>query len=180
MDEELSDPRRIVAVGSLFPASERDIPEQAGLYAFWWLGDKSRLLGARLQIELKGPGGRWVSVEYKDWWPESLPYPCLYIGKTIKLSRRFTQHILPKFKEQLHKFTSDGHQKQKAKISTCQLRYGIEHVFRDEQEPLRLIKANVGFSWSTSLPQNAVEERFFAEDRLIGQWRPWFNIDSER
>jgi len=27
---------------------------------------------------------------------------------------------------------------------------------------------------------NAIAERFFEEDRLVGTWRPWFNIDSER
>jgi len=40
----------------------------------------------------------------------------------------------------------------------------------------------VGFSYSTDSPDNAnaVAERFYEEDRLVGTWRPWFNIDSER
>lgn len=61
-----------------------------------------------------------------------------------------------------------------------QLRHGIEHIFPDEQNPLELIFGSVGFSYRTDFDGNGVAERFFEEDRLIGNWRPWFNIDSER
>ena len=60
------------------------------------------------------------------------------------------------------------------------MRHGIEHVFKDHDAPLDIINNKVGFSYSTKFEENAVAERFFTEDRLIGIWRPWFNIDSER
>ena len=64
--------------------------------------------------------------------------------------------------------------------TSCQLRWGIEHIFPQEGNPLELIFNSVGFSHRTDFPENAIAERFFDEDRLVGAWRPWFNIDSER
>jgi hypothetical protein len=64
--------------------------------------------------------------------------------------------------------------------TSCQLRWGIEHVFPSENDPLSLIATSVGFSFRTDFRDNAIAERFFEEDRLVGTWRPWFNIDSER
>ena len=49
-----------------------------------------------------------------------------------------------------------------------------------ELNPLALIESSVGFSYRTNFGDNAIAERFFEEDRLVGIWRPWFNIDSER
>ena len=70
--------------------------------------------------------------------------------------------------------------KTKPHTTSCQLRFGIEHVFNDEPNPLELIFNKVSFSYSTDFNENAVAERFFKEDKLIGTWRPWFNTDSER
>ena len=70
--------------------------------------------------------------------------------------------------------------KAKPCTSSCQLRLGIEHVFQAEQDPLSVIFRAVGFSYRTDFLENAIAERFFEEDRLVGVWRPWFNIDSER
>jgi hypothetical protein len=57
---------------------------------------------------------------------------------------------------------------------------GIEHTFPAEDAPLDLIKKSVGYSYFDQFKDNAVAERFFAEDWLIGHLRPWFNVDSER
>ena len=70
--------------------------------------------------------------------------------------------------------------KAKPNTTSCQLRWGIEHIFPQEANPLNVIMGNVGFSYRTDFPDNAIAERFFEEDRLVGSWRPWFNIDSER
>lgn len=136
-------------------------------------------MAANRHIVLKGPNGRLVDVEYKDWWPEEIRYPCLYVGKTTNLRKRFSQHIMPGLARRLHEPHPYNH-KVKPHTTTCQLRYGIEHVFGDNQKPLDIISKNVGFSYCTNFPENSVAERFFEEDRLIGTWRPWFNIDSER
>ncbi len=69
--------------------------------------------------------------------------------------------------------------KAKPKTTSCQLRFGIEHVFPNEADPLKVIFNCIGFS-HREFPDNEIAERFFEEDRLVGIWRPWFNIDSER
>lgn len=43
-----------------------------------------------------------------------------------------------------------------------------------------IIFKSVGFSYRTDFHDNPIAERFFEEDRLVGFYRPWFNIDSER
>ncbi|MCY1299951.1 hypothetical protein D9M70_495020 [compost metagenome] len=134
---------------------------------------------ANRHIVLKGPGGSDVDVHYHDWWPSDAPYPCLYVGKSTDLKIRFRQHLLPGTAERAHQ-TLDGNLKAKPRTTSCQLRFGIEHIFPQEKKPLTLICEHVGFSWCDEFPDNAVAERFFAEDRLVGHLRPWFNIDSER
>ena len=74
----------------------------------------------------------------------------------------------------------NGNEKQRNVTTSCQLRYGIEHVFKNHPSPLEVIDSKVGFSYSTRFSENSIAERFYAENRLIGIWRPWFNVDSER
>lgn len=155
------------------------VPASPGVYAFWWVGEKKHLMGANRHIVLKGPGGVDVDVHYHDWWPSAAPYPCLYVGKSTDLKTRFRQHLLPGTAERAHQ-PLEGNFKAKPRTTSCQLRFGIEHIFPQEQKPLKLISEHVGFSWCDEFPDNAVAERFFAEDRLVGYLRPWFNIDSER
>lgn len=155
------------------------VPLSAGVYAFWWTGSREQLLQANRHIVLKGPGGKSVDVHYHDWWPAEAPFPCLYVGKATNLRRRFREHLLPGTAGRAHRALS-GNLKTKPRTSSCQLRFGIEHIFPAESDPLALIADSVGFSWCDEFPENAVAERFFAEDRLVGHFRPWFNIDSER
>ena len=79
----------------------------------------------------------------------------------------------------IHEFHPNG-RKAKPRTTSCQLRFGIEHVFPMVKDPLGLIFQSVGFSFDDGFADNAVAERFFLETSLIGQWRPWFNVDSER
>lgn len=155
------------------------LPETPGVYAFWWLGNKDKLLEANRKVLLVGPNKKLVEVEYLDWWPKNLTYPCLYVGKTTNLKKRFSQHIKRGCKSRLHEIPKNNHKKN-VKTTSCQLRYGIEHVFKTESDPLLLINEEVGFSYMTNFDTNAIAERFFTEDKLIGKWRPWFNVDSER
>lgn len=82
-------PSVIRPVKQIYSGNRIDLPETAGIYAFWWIGQKSQLLAANRHIVLKGPGGIPVDVEYQDWWPEELAYPCLYVGKSTNIRRRF-------------------------------------------------------------------------------------------
>lgn len=171
--------KSIKKIGEILAKHKIDLPEEAGVYAFWWLGRKDELMAANRHIVLKGPSEKPVDVEFLDWWPTELVYPCLYVGKTTNIKKRFPLHVKRDSKNRLH-FIPVTNEKQKAVTSSCQLRYGIEHVFKDCDEPLQVILDKVGFSYSTDFDENAVVERFFEEDRLIGAWRPWFNVDSER
>lgn len=169
----------IRSVGQIFQSNRIDIPGKAGVYAFWWIGDREILLSSNRNIVLKGPGGRPVDVTYEDWWPEDLIYPCLYIGKSTDIKKRFSQHIKRKSFGRLHP-KPENNCKGRPATTSCQLRFGIEHIFPEDTNPLSLIFNSVGFSYRTDFEANAIAERFFEEDKLIGLWRPWFNIDSER
>jgi hypothetical protein len=164
---------------NIFVGRSIDLPESPGVYAFWWLGERSQLINSNRHIVLKGPREQPVDVEYRDWWPKDLAYPCLYVGKSTNIRKRFSLHIKRNCPGRLHDAHPDNWKARPATTS-CQLRWGIEHIFPTERDPLALIYSAVGFSFNTDFPDNAVVERFFEEDRLIGTWRPWFNIDSER
>jgi hypothetical protein len=172
-------PESIRRVDQIFVGRSIELPEDPGVYAFWWVGPRDVLMTANRHIRLKGPGERPVDVEYKDWWPEELVYPALYVGKTTNIKKRFSLHIKRGCSRRLHKAHPEN-VKAKPCTSSCQLRFGIEHVFPNEQNPLNIIFHCVGFSYRTDFADNAIAERFFVEDLLVGTWRPWFNIDSER
>lgn len=158
--------------------SPYDIPRDSGVYAFWWIGDRRKLLAASTHIILVGPGGKEVNVQFTEWWPNSLKYPCLYVGKSTNLRKRFGQHLMRGSRGRVHTIPANG-RKQKAATTACQLRYGIEHIFPKESKPLDLIARDVGFSFKVYAAED-IAERFFQEDLLIGTLRPWFNVDSER
>lgn len=166
-------------VRQIFVRRSIDLPEQPGVYAFWWVGKRDQLLGANRHIVLKGPREQPVDVKYQDWWPKDLAYPCLYVGKSTNIRKRFSLHIKRDCSGRLHKAHPENW-KAKPNTTSCQLRWGIEHIFPSEENPLTVIFESVGFSFRTDFPENAIAERFFEEDRLVGSWRPWFNIDSER
>ena len=176
---EMYNPKKI---NEIHLQTKIDLEEKPGIYAFWWMGDKQKLLTSYKEIELAGPGGDIKHLRFKDWWPADSPYPCLYVGKTTNLKNRFGLHIKSGSKGVLHPYIQRP-QKAKAKTTTCQLRYGIEHIFRDEKNPLDIISNDVGFSYSLmgdNKENDPVHERFYLENLLIGHFRPWFNLDSER
>lgn len=170
----------IVKIKDLYKENKLVLPEEAGVYAFWWIGNKSELLNSDRNLILSGPNKKPINIILDDWWPEDLSYPCLYIGKSTNIKDRFLSHIRNGSKQRLHTIEMDG-AKIKPITTTCQLRYGIEHIFRKNNNPLEIIFENVGFSYKTIFNgTNQVVERFYEEDLLIGKWRPWFNLDSER
>lgn len=172
-------PASIRSISQIVANNRIALPEEPGVYAFWWIGDRASLLNANRKIVLKGPNGLPVEVEYRDWWPPELAYPCLYVGKSTNIRKRFSLHLKRGSHGRLHAAHPEHH-KAEPNTTSCQLRWGIEHVLPIENDPLTLITTSVGFSFRTDFRDNAIAERFFEEDRLVGTWRPWFNIDSER
>jgi len=169
----------IELISKITENSRIDLPEEPGVYAFWWVGPKETLMNSNRHIVLRGPNQRPLKVEYIDWWPPELKFPCLYVGKSTNIKKKFSNHLKRGSPQRLHPI-ADGNLKQKPATTSCQLRHGIEHLFENNSNPLDIINNSVGFSYSTNFDKNATAERFFTEDRLIGTWRPWFNIDSKR
>ncbi len=163
-------------IEDIFQNQRIKLPDKAGVYAFWWTGNRQELLESNRNIVLKGPGGNPVNVDFEDWWPENIPYPCLYVGKSTSIKKRFPKHMNRGSEKRLYTIP-ETNEKQKPITSSGQLRYGIEHIFKNENNPLEIIYQKVGFSYNTNL---TVVDRFYKENYLIGKWRPWFNIDSER
>lgn len=52
---------------------------------------------------------------------------------------------------QLHKIPASN-EKQKPHSTSCQLRYGIEHIFKNDDKLLNIILILVGFSYSMDIP----------------------------
>jgi hypothetical protein len=175
----MKSPDAIQKVSDIIRGNRIRLPEEPGVYAFWWIADKKELMASNRHIILKGPGGKDVDVSYHDWWPDDLAYPCLYVGKSTNIKKRFSQHLMRGSSGRVHAPLETNH-KQKPHTTACQLRFGIEHIFPDNDSPLDIINNKVGFSCRTDFSDNAIAERFFEEDLLVGLWRPWFNVDSER
>jgi hypothetical protein len=127
--------KNIRSVSEICKGNTIDLPEEPGVYAFWWIADKVELMNSQRRIVLKGPGGRPMDVEFRDWWPNELVCPCLYIGKSTNIKKRFSLNIKRGSPHRLHEIPKT-HEKQKPVTTSCQLRNGIEHIFRDAQNPL--------------------------------------------
>ncbi|MGQ7246339.1 hypothetical protein ACUN9Y_03255 [Halomonas sp. V046] len=108
------------------------LPELAGVYAFWWIADRDELLAANCHIVLKGPSGRLVDVEFKDWWPPELEFPCLYVGKSTNIKKRLSLHIMRGFPARQHQIPGDN-QKQRTVTTSCQVRYGTVACIQQPQ-----------------------------------------------
>jgi len=170
---------QIRCISAIVSGDRIDLPDMPGIYAFWWTASRGKLLSSNRRMRLKGPRAIWIPIELRDWWPSDTQYPCLYVGKTTNIKRRFSLHLKRGFRERLH-FIPKSNDKLRPVTTSCQLRYGIEHIFRSSTNPLGIIEDDVSFSFQTDGVAANVTERFYMEDLLIGTWRPWFNIDSER
>ena len=184
MIDQIKLPKEITQLcGEILPL--RDISEKnilksiKSVYCFWWLADKKILFNSDRKIQLKGPGNKFVELKYEIWFPAELTYIPLYVGKTTKLKSRISKHLLLKSSGRVHGKPVD-YKKTKPKNSSCQLRFGIEHIFPNIEKPKDFILKNIGLSFIEVDGENAVSRRFYLEDFAIGYFKPWFNLDSER
>jgi len=83
-------------VVDIFQGQRINLPSDAGVYAFWWIGNRQELMQSNRHIVLKGPAEQPVDVQFMKWWPLELNYPCLYVGKTTNIKKRFSLHIKSK------------------------------------------------------------------------------------
>jgi hypothetical protein len=143
----------------------RALPSLGGVYAFWWTGPKDLLCSERCNrlIKLAGPGGRSVLIEIDDEWlglDTSLPNLRLSEERMLSLSGGPTKSPRP--------------------TTSCQLRWGVEHLFPNETDTRALILENVGLSYVRLHGDENAANRFYLEDLAVGLMRPPLNIDIER
>ena len=159
------------------------LPDQGGVYAFWWTGPVDILASSQCNrlLELRGPGGRPVLLKLEDEWlglSTGLPLP-LYVGKnSSNISKRVGQHLRLADKRTLP--LGEGAAKQPRPTTSCQLRAGVEHLFPREQDTRSLILQNVGLSFVVLHGDDHAANRFYLEDMAVGLMRPPLNVDIER
>ena len=159
------------------------LPDEGGVYAFWWMGSISKLRSKECnrKLKLKGPGGSFVTLEIDNEWlglQTKLPIP-LYVGKSAaNLSKRVGQHLRLKDERMFRR--GGGARKKKAPTTSCQLRAGIEHMFKSEKDTRSLILDNIGFSFVLLDGVGNAANRFYLEDLAIGLMHPPLNVDVER
>lgn len=174
--------REVVSAGEQKLARDK-LPAEGGVYAFWWTGPISKLRSKKCnrKLKLKGPGGSLVTLEIDNEWlgiRTKLPIP-LYVGKSAaNISKRVGQHL--RLKEERMFSRGGGAKKKKAPTTSCQLRAGIEHMFKKEGNTRSLILDNIGFSFVLLDGVSNAANRFYLEDLAIGLMRPPLNVDIER
>lgn len=89
-----------------------------------------------------------------------------------------TQHLMLGSERILNR--SGGNDKQKAPTTSCQLRAGIEHLFRSAKDTRSILLENVGLSYVLLHGDRNAANRFYLEDLAIGLMRPPLNVDIER
>lgn len=164
-----------------------DLKGKGGIYAFWWCGEKNKLINAFKDCDyrLKGKKSetKLLKVIFTKEWAEKASFDnkvCLYVGKSTDIKGRISKHIKLQTKDI---WTKNGgvviDRNQGIKPNTeSQLRTGLERLFN--QSIFDGLIENIGISWILlDEYQNGVN-RFYLEDYYIGKYFPLFNIDIER
>ncbi len=190
--KQLEDASRILLRDLFEGKTKQYLRNQAGIYAFWWVGDEKMLINQlyKSDYKLKGPHLRsaeidLIHVNFNSEWISASKRDnaiCLYVGKSTKIRQRVNGHIRRKVDDIWRKLPDEqvfGYGKKPNTVS--QLRIGVERIFKNHS--LELILENIAISWiplSDSDAKNNAINRFFIEDKLIGEYYPLFNIDVER
>lgn len=168
----------------------KDFPNTGGVYAFWWIENDKNLLN-RLEESnylLKGSSSKShnkhkkIKVCFDEFFfkaATTAKFTCLYIGKTTSLRKRISQHIMPSTKDRITGEINDKEVLRKVN-STSQLRIGLERIFKSEENILNLISKNVYVTYKEISGCEQSVNRFYAENKAIGEYYPLFNVDIER
>lgn len=160
------------------------LPSKGGVYCFWWTGKKKLLFDSTVNKTLlfKGPNQREVQITLNDDWilHHGTYQPIsLYVGKTAdNLKNRIGLHLQLGTVRTL----ALGEQclLQHRKTTSNQMRDRIDRMFINESNTRELILQNIGLSYSILDGDEQAVNRFYAEDRIIGNLLPVFNVDIER
>ena len=181
-----------------------DSIESSGVYAIWWNDSISVLRALNRQIHFQGKvvtinerkgdntlGQYHIHESEWNWNLENSPV-CLYVGKASNIATRIKQHLelripsidwyspfkIRRQREWQPKTPDISTHFLIKRTSSCQLRAGIEHLFKNE--PASDIRDKVEHFGISFYPETDFINRFYLEDLAIGYYRPWFNLDSER
>jgi hypothetical protein len=160
----------------------RRLPEASGVYCFWWVGSVDLLAGESCSrdLTLVGPGGSSVHIAFDAEWlglAAGGPVP-LYVGKTTGIRERVKQQLLIARMRSLP--TGISAAKAPRPTTSCQVRAGIDQLFRTHDDTRELVLRNVGLSYVELPGDGHAANRFYLEDLAIGMMRPPLNIDVER
>ncbi|WP_378174911.1 hypothetical protein [Aquimarina sp. SS2-1] len=173
-------------VSGAYQNSFTELNKKAGVYIFWWTGDqnflKSELLKA--QYKLKGPHiknseNNHIDINFTREWINSATHNdnlCLYVGKSTNIRQRVLGHI--KYTNKNIWGDNNGPNFGRKPNTVSQLRIGIERVFG--RTMIEEILKSVSLSWIELEGIENVINRFYLENKLIGDLYPLFNIDAER
>ncbi len=160
------------------------LPNTGAVYVFWWTGSICDFVndGVNRVIRFKGPNGRPVDVEFSDEWIDRIQIDGkipLYVGKTTdSLKNRISQHLQLNTKRGLS--LGDLALSEKRKTTSNQVRDRIERMFINEPDTRDLMLKNIGLSYVLLHGDLECANRFYLEDKAIGELYPLFNIDIER
>ena len=171
----------------------------SGVYAFWWTGSLALLKSLNRAVTFKGKAVSKADVKagrnspkekhiiHKinwDWNLEKTPV-CLYVGKSVNIMNRIKLHLEARqlsehwYGADLEKYGTKEHEFLVKRTTACQLRAGIEHLYKSKKDKQGLSKRLENFAFSFT-PVEDFKERFYLEDLAIGYYAPWFNLDCER
>jgi hypothetical protein len=159
-------------------------PNSGAVYAFWWTGSSERFMAENVNrvISFRGPNGRKVEVEFTDEWINQIHINGripLYVGKTAdSLHKRLSLHLQLKTMRGLSLGVDALGEERKT--TSNQVRDRIERMFLDEVDIRGLMLHNIGLSYVLLHGDLESANRFYLEDKAIGELLPLFNIDIER
>lgn len=194
------------AISDLFEGRATDklkgLAKKSGIYVFWWLGSLDKFKTAKYYIKgsTNADSHREIEVTFIPNWLDAATHNgklCLYVGKSTNIHNRVKGHlryntpniwkdgkekeweVAKNFSEEKFNKVQFGFGKKPNTVS--QLRIGLERIFH--KHALDEIKKHVALSWyelpDTESDSHAVN-RFYIEDKLIGELFPLLNIDVER
>ena len=145
----------------------------SGIYIFWYFNKSKKLAELNRKLIINGPSNIEQNIEWN--WNLDNEYVCLYIGKTRDIQKRISQHLLLK----TDNLTNVNGCKLNKKTTSCQLRSGFDYLYSKNKNVYIKNELMEHLYLSIYYEENFIN-RFYIEDYLIGKFRPWFNVDSER